>query len=107
MPILPEVKDYFPTIGDAAGWIVENGGVAFLAHPYWSGLESEQYLSAPALSGIEVYNGGSQQTNGNASSVEFWDAVAAPRRHLPGHRLRRLPLPRVRQPPGVDDGAGA
>jgi hypothetical protein len=73
--VLPEVKDYFPTIDAAAAWIVDNGGVAYLAHPYWSGLESDQYVSAPALSGIEVYNGGSQLTNGNASSVEFWDAV--------------------------------
>src|SRR4029078_6397731 len=33
VPILPEVKDYFPTVGDAASWILENGGGALRAPP--------------------------------------------------------------------------
>jgi hypothetical protein len=73
--VLPEVRDYFPTIGDAAEWIVAAGGVAYLAHPYWSGLVADDYLDAPALSGIEVFNGGSEIAQGNGLSAVHWDDI--------------------------------
>jgi hypothetical protein len=74
---LPEARERFPSIAEAAGWIVAAGGVAYLAHPYWSALSAEHYLEAPALSGIEVFNGGSEQQQGNGLSVVHWDAILA------------------------------
>jgi hypothetical protein len=72
---LPEPREKFPSIAEAASWIVAQGGVAYLAHPYWSGLAPEHYLGAPDLSGIEVFNGGSEQQQGNGLSVVHWDGV--------------------------------
>jgi predicted metal-dependent phosphoesterase TrpH len=72
---LPEVREHFPSIADAAAWIVAQGGVAYLAHPYWSALSAEHYLEAPGLSGIEVFNGGCEQQQGNGLSVVHWDAI--------------------------------
>jgi hypothetical protein len=72
---LPDLREKFPSIAEAASWIVAQGGVAYLAHPYWSGLSAQHYLEAPALSGIEVFNGGSEQQQGNGLSVVHWDAI--------------------------------
>jgi hypothetical protein len=72
----PPAKE-LASVEEAASWAVANGGVAFLAHPYWSLLVPQHYLDAPSLSGIELYNGGSQLLNGNGLSVEYWDAVLA------------------------------
>jgi hypothetical protein len=71
------VREHFPSIAEAASWIVAAGGVAYLAHPYWSALSAEHYLEAPALSGIEVFNGGAEQQQGNGLSVVHWDAILA------------------------------
>ena len=72
---LPEVRDYFPTIAEAASWIVAQGGVAYLAHPYWSGLVADDYVAAPGLSGIEVFNGSSELSQGNGLSAVHWDEI--------------------------------
>ncbi len=72
---LPDPNRELGSIEEAASFIVANGGVAILAHPYWSGLESSDYLNAPSLNGVEVVNGGSHVANGNGVSAEFWDAV--------------------------------
>jgi len=72
---LPEPREKFPSIAEAASWIVAQGGVAYLAHPYWSGLSPEHYLGAPDLAGMEIFNGGSEQQQGNGLSVVHWDGV--------------------------------
>jgi predicted metal-dependent phosphoesterase TrpH len=72
---LPEPREEFPSITEAARWIVAQGGVAYLAHPYWSGLAAEHYLAAPDLSGIEIYNGGSELLQGNGLSTVHWDDI--------------------------------
>lgn len=72
---LPEVRDTFPTVEDCARWIVAEGGVAYLAHPYWSGLAPGHCLDAPSLSGLEVWNGASELIQGNGLSGAFWDDV--------------------------------
>jgi hypothetical protein len=81
--VLPDPATEFPSIADAAEWIVGQGGVAYLAHPYWSGLRAEDYLAAPALSGIEVMNGGSELMQRNGLSVVHWDDIL----HLGGRCL--------------------
>jgi hypothetical protein len=72
---LPERREKFPSIAEAASWIVAQGGVAYLAHPYWSGLSAQHYLGALDLSGIEVFNGGCEQQQGNGLSVVHWDEI--------------------------------
>ena len=96
--VLPEPAEEFPSISDAAAWIVGQGGVAYLAHPYWSGLRAEDYLAAPALSGIEVMNAGSELLQGNGLSAVHWDdilhlggrclAIATDDSHYPGQDSR-------------------
>jgi hypothetical protein len=72
---LPARREKFPSIAEAASWIVTQGGVAYLAHPYWSGLSEHHYLGAPDLTGIEIFNGGCEQQQGNGLSVVHWDAI--------------------------------
>jgi hypothetical protein len=81
---LPESRERFPSIAEAAAWIVAHGGIAYLAHPYWSGLSEQHYLGAPDLKGIEVFNGGSEQQQGNGLSVVHWDAILATGRECHG-----------------------
>ena len=73
--VLPEVRDYFPTIEALAAWIREQGGAPYLCHPYWSGLAPQHYLDAPSLVGLEVYNGGSELTQGSGLSSVHWDDI--------------------------------
>ena len=72
---LPEARERFPSIADAASWIVAHGGVAYLAHPYWSGLSAQHFLAAGDLSGMEILNGGAEQQQGNGLSLVHWDEV--------------------------------
>jgi hypothetical protein len=71
-PDLP-ADGYFGDIEACAAWIVGEGGVGYLAHPYYSGLEPGDFLAAPALSGIEVFNAGSELFHGNGLSAVHWD----------------------------------
>ncbi len=72
---IPERREHFPTIEQAAAWIVAAGGVPFLAHPHWSGLDADDYLEAPSLAGIEIFNGGCELESGSGTADELWDAV--------------------------------
>ena len=72
---LPKPREAFPTIAACADWVVAQGGVAFLAHPHWSALTAADYLSAPALSGLEIWNGSSDQAQGRGLSDMQWDGV--------------------------------
>ena len=93
--VVPERREHFATVELCAAWVREQGGVPFLAHPYWSGLSAHHVLDAPSLAGIELYNGGSELANGNGLSDELWDLVSHAGRactgvatddcHYPGH----------------------
>lgn len=95
---LPEPREEFPSIAEAARWIVGAGGVAFLAHPYWSGLVPDDYLGAPDLAGLEVWNAGSELNHGNGLSAVHWDdvlhrgarctGIATDDSHYPGYDSR-------------------
>ncbi len=56
-----------------AVWISAHGGVPYLCHPYWSGLQRDDILAAPSLVGIEVWNGASELQQGNGLSAVHWD----------------------------------
>ena len=67
-----------------AAWIVGQGHMPFLCHPYWSGLRVEDMLAAPSLAGLEIWNGGSEVLAGNGLSTVHWDDALQHGRLLTG-----------------------
>jgi hypothetical protein len=65
----------FPTITETVEWIAQANGVAFLAHPYWSGLRSGEFAKVDGLAGLEVYNGACELEVGRGFSRVHWDDV--------------------------------
>jgi hypothetical protein len=59
----------------AGQWIEENGGVAYLAHPYWSGLIPGRLELPETVRGIEVYNAGCELEVGQGISSVHWDVL--------------------------------
>ena len=104
---LPEVSEPFPDIEALAAWIVEQGGVPFLCHPYWSGLRAEDVLAAPSLAGIEIWNGGSEVLQGNGLSTVHWDDALQQGRLLTGLATDDCHSPGRGQRLRLDLGAGA
>lgn len=70
------------------------GGIAIVAHPWWSGLLPEELGSLDGVAAIEVFNGGCEVEQGRGNSAQYWDAllargirmnaVATDDHHLPG-----------------------
>jgi predicted metal-dependent phosphoesterase TrpH len=79
-----------PDLGGAAGaslpqtidQLREAGGLAVLAHPYWSGQRSGDLLALAGCIGLEVYNGGCEVDDAKGFSAIHWDDLLAA-----GHRL--------------------
>ena len=46
----------FPDLSTACRFAVEQGGVAYLAHPYWTGMDATTLIESEHVSGVEVYN---------------------------------------------------
>ena len=74
----------FPNLQETVDWIRENGGLAFLAHPYWSGLRVEEFLGCEGLLGLEVYNAGCDLEIGRGLSSVHWDEALEAGTHLLG-----------------------
>lgn len=84
----------FPTLAETVAWIAGNNGLPFLAHPYWSGVRTDDFLECPGLLGLEVYNAGCELEIGRGLSATHWDealeaslpllALATDDTHLPG-----------------------
>lgn len=51
------------------------GGLAFLAHPYWSGLTLDDLLDIKGYIGIEVYNTGCDVEVAKGHSLVHWDEL--------------------------------
>jgi len=81
---LPEPREMFADIESLAAWIVDHGGVPFLCHPYWSGLQADEVLGAPSLAGIEIWNGSGEVLQGSGLSTVHWDDVIQQGRRLSG-----------------------
>ena len=63
---------------DLAGtgaWIVDHGGVAYLAHPYWTGVTPGSLELPETVSGIEVFNAGCELEIGRGLSTVHWDEL--------------------------------
>jgi hypothetical protein len=54
-------------------WITAHGGVAYLAHPYWTGVSPGSVERPDTVSGIEVYNAGCELEIGRGVSTVHWD----------------------------------
>jgi hypothetical protein len=77
-----------------AEWIEEHGGVAYLAHPYWTGAAPGAFELPPNVYGLEVYNAGCELETGRGLASVHWDelldadrrcfAIATDDSHHPG-----------------------
>jgi hypothetical protein len=77
-----------------AEWVEAHGGVAYLAHPYWSGAGMAGLEWPAGVAGIEVYNAGCELEVGRGLSGVHWDellesgtrcfAIATDDSHHPG-----------------------
>jgi hypothetical protein len=66
-----------------ADWIEAHGGVAYLAHPYWTGVTPGTLELPPNVAGIEVYNAGCELEVGRGLSAVHWDELAEAGRLCP------------------------
>jgi predicted metal-dependent phosphoesterase TrpH len=90
MPGLTEAS----TLPEAVRAIDQQGGIAIVAHPWWSGLLPEELGDLDGVAAIEVYNAGCEIEQGRGYSGQYWDAllargirmnaIATDDHHLPG-----------------------
>jgi len=81
-----ELKALAEDYGDlvrTADWIEQHGGVAYLAHPYWTGVTPGTLELPPNVAGIEVYNAGCELEVGRGLSAVHWDELAEAGRLCP------------------------
>jgi hypothetical protein len=69
----PDPPDEFAPLQDVVAWILEHGGVPYLAHTYWSGLRTSDWEDCEGLVGIEVWNAGCELEIGRGDSSVHWD----------------------------------
>ena len=80
-PIDNYVFKTFPDLTTAAAHITGQGGAAYIAHPYWSGLTPDIVLGAEGVTGLELFNSSAERENGRGDSSYVWDlALEAGRR---------------------------
>jgi hypothetical protein len=65
----------FPDLSAAGRFAAEQGGVAYLAHPYWTGLDATSLVESEHVSGVEVYNAADELECGRGDSSMIWDAA--------------------------------
>jgi hypothetical protein len=63
----------FPDLSAAAQCIADQGGVSFIAHPYWSGMPLDTLLAVEGAHGIELFNSSAQRENARGDSSYVWD----------------------------------
>jgi len=65
----------FPNLDAAARYVGDQGGVTYLAHPYWSGLDPRIGIEAEGVAGLEVWNATGELETGRGDSSPWWDAL--------------------------------
>ncbi|MFI5393536.1 MAG: hypothetical protein ACHQY1_07360, partial [Myxococcota bacterium] len=53
--------------------IADQGGVSFIAHPYWSGMPLDTLMAVEGAHGIELFNSSAQRENARGDSSYVWD----------------------------------
>jgi hypothetical protein len=74
----------FPDLSAAGRCIRQQGGVGFVAHPYWSGLPPEVIVGAQDVDGLELFNSSAERENGRGDSSYVWDLSLEAGRRLFG-----------------------
>jgi hypothetical protein len=74
----------FPDLTAAGAYIGGQGGVSFVAHPYWSGLPAEVLIAAEGVQGMELFNSSAERDTGRGDSSYVWDLVLEAGRTLWG-----------------------
>ncbi|MGH2366679.1 MAG: PHP domain-containing protein [Chloroflexota bacterium] len=72
LPVEATLPPVATPAAESAAWLREQGAVAFVAHPFWSGLTVADMLALP-VAGIEVYNGGTVLDSQKGEAVSYWD----------------------------------
>jgi predicted metal-dependent phosphoesterase TrpH len=72
---LPDLGD--GSLATLAAAVQAQGGVAVVAHPWWSGLLPEELGDLAGVAAIEVYNAGCEIEQGRGNSAQYWDALLA------------------------------
>ena len=94
----------FPDLSAAARCIADQGGVSFIAHPYWSGMPLETLIAVEGAHGSSCST--RAPTGEPARGLELrLGSKPGPRQAPVGVRDRRLSLSGVRHQRCVDDGA--
>ena len=91
---LRELAGGYPSLEETGEWITARSGVAYLAHPYWTGVTPGTLELPESVIGIEIYNAGCQLEVGRGLSAVHWDelleagrlcpAIATDDSHHPG-----------------------
>ncbi len=64
-----------PDLAAAAGWVRQHGGVAYLAHPYWTGTTVSGLALGGDIAGLEIYNAGCELEVARGLSTVHWDEL--------------------------------
>jgi hypothetical protein len=80
----PRPTHAYEPLADVVRWVLDNGGVPFLAHTYWSGLRAGDFEACEGLVGLEVWNAGCELEIGRGGAWLHWDEVLERGRALLG-----------------------
>jgi hypothetical protein len=80
---LRELAGGYPSLEETGAWIAGHGGVAYLAHPYWTGVTPGTLELPDNVTGIEVFNAGCELEIGRGLSSVHWDELLEAGRHCP------------------------
>jgi len=80
---LESLAEEYGDLPRTADWVEQHGGVAYLAHPYWTGVSAGTLELPPNVAGIEVYNAGCELEIGRGLSTVHWDELAEAGRLCP------------------------
>lgn len=72
---LRDLAGEYRSLEETAAWIDEHGGIAFLAHPYWTGITPGTLELPDNVLGIEIYNAGCELEIGRGLSAVHWDEL--------------------------------
>jgi hypothetical protein len=90
-------------LAETIRWIDDNGGVTFVAHPYWSGLTPADFagLQGSPLLGVEVFNTTCELQLGQGVARYLWDGLLTE-----GYRLSAIATDDCHHP-GFDSGVAS
>jgi hypothetical protein len=72
---LVELAGEYGDLSHTADWIEAHGGVAYLAHPYWTGVIPGTLELPENVAGIEVFNAGCELEVGRGLAAVHWDEL--------------------------------